>query len=1191
MEPEVEPGFTSQSARTRTTYPTTTTDFLNAVRRGARLGTGHELRASRTTDSQAFGVQLRRFDLFYQGVPVADASVTAWVKDGLVVGGRVDVPIQVPTSTIPAFSPVEAQDRAERWHQRALRSPRGAVFGPPPRPCRLQIRTRQSVLTSRTGETRTVSSTALEYDCAVMYGEDSAGMIVDATTGSLRDYYPLIRQWTPTPASGFIRSTASTGYFAAEFQLPNDYRLRSATSTTLDNLGADPNSLTSAVDYLSTGPIFAQAVNLDGVEVHWGTEMAWYAYSDTLGVDPFQGLNGSNGIFSFSNVNTSLGAYFVTTSTAQLVYSGAPADTAPEVVAHEVGHAMMHAHAAEPEYLGEGAAISEGAADAFSQLAEHRRTGTTDYLFVGRPGLDPGSVGLPDVYGFPPWLPPLPANASNDFGHAHHNAMILVHWWSLASKGQAATNSAGTSYDVAGMGPELMSSVLFDALKTLNADDGFMDLRDATYVASTQICGEFSNLRRSTQAAWHAVGLSSLQSPALGYASPITTTPNVEPWNTRIVWQTHASGAPESEWILQISESSTFPPTNTLEFQVTTTSVDNNVTVGEWYAGLDPDTTYHWRVRRRDTDPAHDCWRPTRTFHTADAAPILLSPTLGPKVYPWELPFLMQLAPGTDRVEITVSESPDMNTPIFAPQTFTVDPEGGWQLDQSVELTVLVDRDLFWTAQAFDDETGTSSPQSNPEAFVTSIPKPTVTAPADGSTQYPWNIEHTWPKLKGAVEYTGELEHVSGNFGIDIFRIPEPYRSVTRSFWHTAQNQRRWRVKALGPPLGSTHAPAPPESAEESEFSDDATYTLDFDATEVTVTSPKWNPVSKGCFVLGQPVQITWDGVPDAESYRLDFYALRDNSSGDQAPNVFRSNQSSYSETLPGSVGFASVGGVPTQNGGGSGVIGYAVRGVAHGPEGFQGKATQQDADFGTYFFRPTVPTPLDPSTVPTGALNGSWEPGWLHMVWATDYAERRQYRLEVFDNTTCTGSPSIAQDITSYSSGATAYQVDAGSGVHSWRVRPRYAGHCSIAAIQWSACVADTSLAPTPPPPPNQVIAVYGQTLLDGWLPVPTGKLFVAFSAVPQATSYFIETREIGTSNAVVHGRGASALYNEKAQILDAMCAQNPWDPNCPATPSSFLPDLHIIELPAGSAQEEVRVQACNGTECGAFSNWLPAI
>ena len=1034
----------------------------------------HALVLTSTNASQAPGVQLHRYAHKFEGVAVADEVRTLWVVNDTVVGEFGEL-TRLSLNTAPTLGVSEASSSAQATLSKLMRDdakklgrPIDAIL-PQTQPCELQI---QSYPSQRSPQ----PAPRLQYKCDLYTsGLHSSSIILDADSGDLIARQPLVHPWQSAPVTGVSRYDQMALFGAPAFgigpmlaELENGtYRLQSPIATVFDAQGGPPSTFVSASTVTHSSPLFDLPTLYDAIEINWGIQHAAAAITEHLEVAPFNGINTENRLKIYANFSDppershngfhpDVGNYI-----AFQAASAANNSTHPEIVGHEAGHSLLTAQAPNRTlYLGEGAVIEEGFADIISQLVEIYMTGSTDYRVAGtnQSGDDPFALGQPDVYLAFPWLPTSPATADQ----AHHNATVLHRWWRLSVESKATSNSVGTPFSTVGLGATTPTAILFEGYRSLSPGNGFVQLRDATKTAATQICGEFSQAANTVHHAWYAVGLEATPSPPTGLASPTLFSPAPDPWRTRIFWQTHQQGPPESSWVFQISEHADF--SSVIELATTTIEQESGVDVGVVEIGLKPATDYYWRVRREDTNPKHNCWRPVQEFTTHDAVPVPITPVAGPAHHPWRLPFRMELSPGTDRVEIKVSAAADMSTLIFPPKTFIVDESNPNPDKAQAYLTVLKDqRRLFWTAIAFDDETMSQSASSAPQVFETNDPKPVAQTPSGGALVPPWNIDFVWEELHAAAEYTFFYEEQNGT-NAGLARVLGSELSVTRSFASSLGPKMNWRVKALGPPLGSESQPEDETTAEESQWSDFAKFKLDHSKTVVNITSPRWDNVVRPCMVLDQTRVVTWDPVVDAEEIRIELTPLRVSAEG--PPVVLEEGVSSlpgrdptHTITVPGIMISAQVPvDIPPP-----GFVGYEISARAYGPEGVPGGFPKLN-HLGSFVVRPPRPTAMSPDQI-----SGWTNPDWLRVAWSTAYAPQGRFLLEVYQGTSCTGAPhgtvAFEPPFSGNAQGVTAYEWGIPVGTYSWRVRPAWDDLCSSSALQWSGCPEQgVSL----PPPPN---------------------------------------------------------------------------------------------------------------------------
>lgn len=1185
-------GLDSSSVDTNTNQAgLTVSEALEGSARRAGFGPDHAFESVGSNPSQAFGIRLDLYRPTYRGWPLRDQVLALWVREGEVVAVHEDLDARVPTETEPGVTAALAEKNAAS----ALPS-EATGRGTPSVRCALEIRNREPVPPADVGRrdldfgrrepapSPVEPDPSLEYGCEISSDAFAYRVSVDAESGSIAGFYPLSRSWNPSTAYG-VDPWGSTHSFPAEHNPPDDYRLRSDKVETRDNLGRNQTHLDTAKIVTNAGDNFTAPSLHRAVMVHHGLHETYWAFRDAFQIHPWGSLRSDGGILAVVNVD-GLGepwhiAHFNPGSVIGPHVAFTPQKVAVtySVIGHEATHFLSHAYGLPRDNHGEAGAVEEGMANALIQLLKLRLKGSADYISAnGRDALNPGSY-FPDAYHAAQWRPTSPATRENDWGHVHHNGFVAERWYALASAGDSGTNSLGVPYSVTGVGPKVMASVFLEAESALSGNDGFHKLKETTEIAARLICGEFSRVYASTRQAWHAVGLSNTPLVHEPYARPRWGQPRPHPWKTRLVWQTHALDAQESRWIFQIAPTADFRASDTLELEANETQFESGTPVGVYELDLEPDTEYFWRVRRADTRPEHACWRPTQRFRTKDAAPVPISP-LGQGHHPWSLPFRAQLAPGTARVTIFVSTTPDKSGLLFS-REFSAEQVAN--LETGVEITVPKNRErLYWAAAAINAG-GTTWAESDFVAFGTTDPKVQLQSPIHGSMIYPWYVPYRWQGLHGAVEYMGEISVPGTSYGYSFRVEDEPFRHG-RYFgtWGPTQIGHEWRVRARGPRWGTVNAPEPPETAELSQFSDTWDYTLDFEPTQATLSQPRWHPVGKVCYERDDYVSVMWNTIPEADTVKVRLHPI-----GGFTPSTVTTNYhaESYVREYPGERTGTTIDLVDTPRLDPR-HTGYKVRVQGYGPNGEPGHYGDE-TDFGEFYFQPPSPSTLDPA-----GIDVPWTDSYVHMAWETPWAPGGKFRIELFDNRNCAGAPDDVKNVHfGRSEGVYAYESGPVSGPRSWRVRPTDDALCFV-ADRWSDC--RTAINTLPPPKPNIIGAYQQRSIVGGWLPVATGQIYALFEGLDGVLTYRIHARQQGMTGdgVLVRTVGSSWLVNRKGQILDEYCANNPSDDeNCPADPFNFLVGILIGEVQTTFSSPEIAVKACSAYGCGELSNWVPAL
>ena len=250
------------------------------------------------------------------------------------------------------------------------------------------------------------------------------------------------------------------------------------------------------------------------LDAHWGTEEIWDYWMIKHGRNSFDG----NGAALKSYVHFNLIQYGYSNNDnafwngSVMTYGdGTSFDplTSLDVAAHEIGHAVC-SYTANLIYSYESGAINEGFSDIWAACAENYAAPEKSIWLIGediggpiRSMSNPNTFGLPDTYLGTNWH-----FNSSDNGGVHTNNGPFCFWFYLLSEGGSGTNDNGDGYSVTGISIEKAERIAYRTeVVYLNPDDEYVDLREASILATEDLFGEGSNEVQQVKNAWDAVGV------------------------------------------------------------------------------------------------------------------------------------------------------------------------------------------------------------------------------------------------------------------------------------------------------------------------------------------------------------------------------------------------------------------------------------------------------------------------------------------------------------------------------------------------------------------------------------------------------------------------------------------------------------------------------------------------------------
>jgi len=191
--------------------------------------------------------------------------------------------------------------------------------------------------------------------------------------------------------------------------------------------------------------------------------------------------------------------------------------TAPDVVAHEMGHGVT-SFSADLIYSYESGALNESFSDIFGEVAERYMRGSNDWLmgaeFTVRTGKttlrnmsnpnDPTALTQqPDTYHGDFWY-----YGSGDYGGVHYNSGVQNYWFYLLSEGGSGINDNGDAFNISGIGMAKAANIAYYNLTNyLGQTSQYADARAGAIQAAINLYGPGSDEALQTEAAWCAVGV------------------------------------------------------------------------------------------------------------------------------------------------------------------------------------------------------------------------------------------------------------------------------------------------------------------------------------------------------------------------------------------------------------------------------------------------------------------------------------------------------------------------------------------------------------------------------------------------------------------------------------------------------------------------------------------------------------
>ena len=302
----------------------------------------------------------------------------------------------------------------------------------------------------------------------------------------------------------------------------------------------------------------------------------------------------------------------------------------PDVVAHELGHAMSHYSRTKKGLPPRGrdaepGAIEEAYGDIMASLAMEQVQAPNVWCRTAPGGAscdrnlaDPNTGEKPDTYLGDYWgrasefCSPL-----NDHCAVHTNATVVGHWFQTLVEGQDASSvndfSCASSVLPLALDPEASMAaaarVAFDAFSSLDANAGFLAARIlSAQVAEDQLLDPVAKL--SVEKAWAAVGVGEGPTP-LDF-SPADGATDIDAWNAPLRFTVSEDLGP---WVVRWSKDPTFQSAN---YQViTSASYVDGIRYATAYVSLDEDAKYYWQGKEGGENSERADWDKCGTFSAA----------------------------------------------------------------------------------------------------------------------------------------------------------------------------------------------------------------------------------------------------------------------------------------------------------------------------------------------------------------------------------------------------------------------------------------------------------------------------------------------------------------------------------------------------------------------------------------------
>ena len=413
---------------------------------------------------------------------------------------------------------------------------------------------------------------AYKFDIYASNPVSRANIYIDANTGSFLYADKIIHHVEATHNNSDLPTGAADTRYSGTRAIQtgaigSNYRLRE----TVRGLGIETYNMntgtnySAAVDFVDNDNYWSAteynnlAKDNAALDAHWGAEKTYDYWLLNHGRDSYDdaGAKIRSYVHYASSYNNAYWNGSVMTYGDGSGPGGFDALTAIDVVAHEIGHAVM-SNTANLTYSYESGALNESFSDIWGASVEHFTDPTKQHWLIGeeidmRPGhialrsmSDPNAEGQPDTYHGTNWY-----YGSGDNGGVHTNSGVSNYWYYLVSEGGSGVNDNGDSYNVTGIGIDDAAKIAYRTINVyLTPSSQFIDSRTASIQSAIDLFGSGSAAEAAVTDAWCAVGVGPACSSTTSCTSTVSAFPYTESFeNTFGLW-TQGTGD-DFDWALR----------------------------------------------------------------------------------------------------------------------------------------------------------------------------------------------------------------------------------------------------------------------------------------------------------------------------------------------------------------------------------------------------------------------------------------------------------------------------------------------------------------------------------------------------------------------------------------------------------------------------------------------------------------
>jgi len=1002
----------------------TRADFFKKYRES--LGLGNDDAVHEGPDySSVDGFTHTRWSQTYKGLPVLDASLNLWEKEGTVqqVSGRLAPHLDLDVT--PTISESDALDAA--LNELSGNYPWENGEGEAPK---------SQLAVDVSGENSN-GRLVYRFEIPTLDPEGFYEVRVDAKKGTIAALQELkFHAGINATYSGktvfdgdvsFLGSVDEAGNVVLKsYRVDDPAQLAAKADVGVWDLRQSDAVLVSDSDKNGN---FQDPDDAPGVSVKWALDKALEYYFVSFGWQGPDGFGARPVRGNLRIINPPNDSYFLMNGTSVLDFhaAGDQSHVATTVVGHEYTHAIADA-TAHLLNAGESGAVNEGLADFFGVVLYSFASGKPPQWTVGERDLkDP--TPYPSMYRGAHYEDVVaPCNEANDFCYRHKNSTVLSHALYLVAMGGSGVNDKGQSYQVQGVGLQNAAKMAFLTLATkLFPSSTLVDARNGLVQVAESLFGKDSPEYKAVLNATYAVGLSS-QPDTDQFIVPSAGEPEVSPWPAKFE---HEVPAQAKACEIEISPFSDGKLTKKDLVPGSLMSMGGR-TLCTAAKDLEANTVHVWKVHyevppqgiinkftgifsglggasRRAPAASPEAskedwtWSEEHHFTTGGMEPNLISPgkaagaeirrktkwsglSYAPggdeKPHPWPAKFLWKApsAPHLEGFEIQVADQPpnsedgDFSSTVYAHSLSVSNPAFQEDGNFKKEFVLKVDKTYYWRVRAKGPE-NKKGLWSEVRTFKTDMPKPSLLTKNGVLMAQPWAIPLEWSFEKEAQKYKlylskdsqlGEDEAVTlttGNLGTFYHQAQKVNYAQYKTAVGKNEGNYYWAVAAQGPaPYFEWGAPSAVD-----------TFKVDYSKTKPVLIYPK----SPGASVPygSMTVTFSWGSVELANQYKLAVYdrtpagcgnaisesMVPGNSVSPNAPAQIVTNLS-----LPGLSGAANE------------TLGKCWQVTAVGPNNILG----EPSDKADYFIGPDAPVILSPAN---GADAADYEQ--LKVQWTSQWA------------------------------------------------------------------------------------------------------------------------------------------------------------------------------------------------------------